>query len=202
MKKVLVSIVVMLAVVTAAQATITYSQSSVPAPNTPGSDSWTVVLSTDTGQILAGFDFDIGDNSTLIGQVWGGGPGSTVWANNNWTFGLLGMAAADDSQFPYDTSIANFAITVEAENTTNLTAAFSLKGGYVHPLAATSFTLVQVVLPTGVQIPFSGTVVEHLAAGGGLSGSYAVSGLIGIPEPATMALLAIGGLGVLLRRKR
>ena len=218
MKKVLVSIVAMLAVVTAAHATLTYSV--VGAPTTPGGAfpppvpcmTYQLTVTEDSGNWPIGISIAIGDPSpgpyTLINQVNPMGQ-PTIYADNNPFITGMGGFIDQDSQFPYISAAGAtqqvIPTAASSESSTLLYGDWAYFGGTLAPnvVAGPSMLVAQVVIPVGTQVPFSSTVVEYDPINFPNGPAAAVINLSGIiPEPATLALLAIGGLGALLRRKR
>ena len=211
MKKVLVSVVAVLAIAAVAQATLTYSTTS--APTTPGGafpppvpcTTYQLTLTEDNGMWPTGVTIDIGDGVTLVNQV---NPMAavTIFADNNFLITGLGGFLDQDSQFPYISVAGATQQVVPAgipvESATQLFGNWALFGGTAAPnvVAGPSLLVAQVVIPTGASVPFSATVVEYDPGTNAWAATLNISGVI--PEPATMALLTIGGLGVLLRRKR
>ncbi len=61
----------------------------------------------------------------------------------------------------------------------------------------------QIVVPDGGQVVFAGDGgFKYMAGSNAVYTQNPVSAVIGIPEPATLGLLAIGGIAALIRRRR
>ena len=85
-------------------------------------------------------------------------------------------------------------ITLPAETPTTLVGKFGFAAGSI----TTTTPIAQIVAPTGQVVDYS--IMLGYDAGGGQGG---VVDLVGeVPEPATLSLLVLGGIGVLLRRRR
>jgi len=196
MRKALVSIVALLAVAAMAQATLTVSTpvlSSAPGGDA-GLETYALMVTTDT-DVIAGFTAKITGAVNQINPF--GMP--TILADNNAVILGTGGDPLGDTQFPYMSADVATAPDL-AESATGLEGSLAFLGGDASPLAGPTVTVAQVCVADGTSVSFGVTIV--LYAGGQQSGVEYIEGVIPIPEPATLALLAIGGVGVLIRRKR
>ncbi len=206
----LVSIVAMLAIATAAQAALVFSVTGVPVtpggtyvpPPAPGSMCWTLTVSETNGMWWpVGISIDIGDGVTPLNQVNPSGM-PTVFADYNVFITGLGGFVDWDTQFPYQSIVGptmEVASSItSAESTTFLNGDFAFLGGTANPLAGPSMVVAQIVLGPGAWVPAWGTVVEYNPA----TNTWAATKNVyfgPIPEPATLSLLAMGGLALLRR---
>jgi len=191
-----VSIVAVLALATAAQATLTMSVevAADPTPGVPGYVTYNLVATGDATEWPGGFTILIGGDGQVCRQV---NPYtlSTIFADNNTVFPAVGEDPLADTQFPWDSSGLATIAASNSESGTHLKGDWAFLGG------PPSESVVVAQVCTDGQVTYEGIVVMVEAGGGPQVGEPRDIGGV-IPEPATLALLAIGGCGVLLRRKR
>ena len=191
MKKV-VSIIAVLAFATAAQAAIVNGPASIsyashPSDSLPGYTTY-VVSATSVGGNFEGFDIDVSDPDGELNHHF---MGNTVYQDFNF--------ALTPAQIDQDTQVMIVSTTVmavgarTAESATMLSATYAFNAGAADPLSGSVLEVVQVVLPDGSD---ANVRLNTLIMGQ----EYDVD--VDVPEPASLALLGMGGLGVLLRRKR
>lgn len=176
-------------------ATVNVTTSSIETPDLSGYETWTVSLSTPDG-LLIGFDATF--TADTMNQVNPNGV-STVFNDSNAFFSFVGAEAAQDSQFLFNTGDLTVAPATSDENNQLLTSAFSLTGGPGSPLASSSIDIAQIVLPTGTSASFVGEIVVYDTVN--TTQLPATNVTATIPEPGSLALLSIGGLALLRRRR-
>ncbi len=182
----IVSVAVVLGLSIAAQAAITASFASSPTPSLSGYTTYLVNLTTDSG-LLTGFEirFD--------------GPMNQVSPSGD--YGVYRPAIYPPLPDPFMDQDSHFlfpesdVISVgESESSTHLAATFAFSGGLSDPNAAASIYIAQIVIADGNTVEMTGKVTVGIT-------EVSLSDFT-IPEPASAALLAIGSLGLMLRRRR
>ena len=190
----------------AAHAGVYETITSVPSVTDASYTVYTVTLNTDNGDYIVGWDGAITLNSgaTLSQQnPFGNG---TIFMDNNNLFQHDSSADLDlDSQYLFETSLKDAVDGVlvgsSSEDTTSLTAGFAMIAGRSNAHAGPVVPLAQVVLPTADGGAWaSGTVVVRNAQD--VPSPVQIAFQVGVPEPATLALLSLGGLAMARRRRR
>ena len=85
-------------------------------------------------------------------------------------------------------------ITLPAETATTLVGKFGFAAGSI----TTTTSIAQIVAPTGQEVDYS--IMLGYDAGGGEGATVDLDGVV--PEPATLCLVAAGGLMMLIRKRR
>lgn len=162
-----------------------------PAPNVDGFETWTVFVTSDVA--FTAIDFEASGTFHQV-ELFGGAL-STVFTDNNALIpGNSAFLPADDTQFLFNEENDIQAIFgSEGESTSSL----SLIGGVLvaEQSANTPIPIAQLVIPVGGIATVSGAI--------GASGqTIPFAGVIGIPEPTSFALVGMGIVGVISRRRR
>ncbi len=187
MKKV-VSIIAVLAIATAAQAAVVATHDGGTAtPGLSGFTTYEVTLTSDSGD-LTGFEVEVNTEAgSVLNHVF---MGSSIFQDLN----IAIPVPAQDSQFNFLTSAITGDGAARAESATQLRAIFALAGGTGSPDAAAAINLLHITMPDGDSAIFSGLVTVGVVE--------ATFASITIPEPASLALLGMGGISMLIRRRR
>ncbi len=176
----IVSVAIILGLSIAAQAAVTTSFTSSPTPNPfSGYTTYDVTLTSDTGNLTG---FEVSFNGAML---QGPSPTYGVFLPDTPPSPLF------DSCFLFTES--QLAVGSSSESGTSLIAVFAFSGGLGDPNVAASINIAQIIIADGYTVEMSGNVTV-----GTTEVSFANTT---IPEPATISLLAIGGIAM-LRRKR
>ena len=186
MKKV-VSILVVLAFATAAQAAVSASvASATPTPGLVGFTTYIINGNVTGGGVVEGASTQLVAPLNDLSQLM---VGATTYADLN---GFLAVPA-QDTQTPWITN-TDVLSALANETTAAHNTDWAFIGGVGNPNALPSTPILQVCLPSASSATLNGLILS-----GGAQTPFAP---LVIPEPASLALLGMGGLGVLLRRKR
>ncbi len=164
--------------------------------DTVGNEIYELHVNAD-GMLIAGFDV-YADNIITVGAVCGGAlPAQKVW-NNHQIYMTFGEA---DSFVDFNTDDVLITTSIEPGDGTleGTVALYVPEEGKDERIFGneTSRFIAQLVVAPGTE----GTFTFNFGDGSANPPSV-VSGSVGVPEPATMSLLAIGGVAALIRRKR
>ena len=127
-------------------------------------------------------------NNALLGKTWSNIPA------------LTNIGSLVEDSFIVSPDQAPPAVVVGAVDTANelSVTAYGVVGGAAIPALASEYTLALISVPTGTPDLGAANWAQDVVA---ISGGNAVDTIIYVPEPATMALLGLGGLAVLRRRR-
>ena len=186
--KQVVSVIAVLAIATAAQAAVVGSYTSSPTTDLPGYTTYAISLTSDYDD-LSGFEVSL--TADAANQVYSG---LTIFEDNNAFFESFGALEEQDTQFNFLSTEVSLSYASEGTGPGVVLAGTFTLGGPIWPPAPYGFNLITLCMPTGNTAVLSGMVALGLT-------EEAFADLV-IPEPATLALLAAGGLAMLRRRSR
>ncbi len=189
MKKV-VSIIAVLAIATAAQAAVVGSYTSAPTAGLLTTHTtYEITLTADSGD-LTGFEVSLtADAANQINPA-----GASIFEDSNAFFVFVGALEPQDTQFNLLLSEISHVSSSEGTSGVVLAGAFALAGGTGSPDAAPAINIITLCMPNGSSAVLSGKVTVGF--------DEVVFADLAIPEPASLALLGMGGISMLIRRKR
>ncbi len=193
----IVSVAVVLGLSIAAQAAITASVTSQATTGLSGYTTYSVTLTTDT-DLLASFDISFNGS---MNQVSPSG-NETIFLPENpsiYIASTVDLILERDSHFLFRESQLTV-VGSSSESGTSLAATFAFPAGTNDPMMASSINIAQIVIADGNTVEITGVVA--VAPFGGSSPVDVTLSSFTIPEPASISLLAIGGLALLRRRSR
>ncbi len=186
MKKV-VTILAVLVIATASQAAVTaLHDGGTPTGGLPGFTTYIVTLNSSADMTAFALSLDA-DPGSALNQLEAGGPGTTMFTNFNFIF----PNPDQDTQFMLGSGdVING--SPATEDLVSLTGDFAFPNG--SGFIASSINLIQVCMADGDVSVLTGTVVDANLESSAIN--------LVIPEPASLALLSMGGISMLIRRKR
>lgn len=197
----LVTVLALLAIVGAAQAAVIVNVQPLASPG-EGLSAFKVVLVSDTNKIAAvecGGAFTTGFTGALYQNYPYGAVTTPLLSSFT---GFAGTDIAIDSHFlpafdtlvgtPVEDRVANGLGVFP--NSFGVGTFLKATGGFTAANQVYSLDLAQIVIPAGESVNYNMQVSVQGEAAQVLSGT--------IPEPATLALLTLGGVAALIRRRR